>query len=58
MNTYIAFYRKNKIEVKAQTSYDAQRKAAKEFGAKKSYEVSIVLSEMSGRNIPFNCCNI
>jgi len=54
MNTYMAFYKKKKIEVKAHTSYDAQMRAAREFNAKKSYEVAIVLTETENRTIPFN----
>jgi hypothetical protein len=43
MNTYHAFYRRQQIEVTAETSYAAQQKAALQFKAKKSYEVTVVL---------------
>jgi len=51
MNGYLAFYRKKKIEVFAETSYEAQQKAAKEFKARKSYEVVVVLAEKDGKQV-------
>jgi hypothetical protein len=45
MNGYIAIWRSKKIEVYAETSYEAQQKAQKEFGNKKGYEISVVLAE-------------
>ncbi len=51
MNTYQAFYRKKKTTVEAPTSLDAQRKAATYFKAKKSYEVTVVLTEKNGKQI-------
>jgi hypothetical protein len=50
-NGYIAFYRGKKIEVYASTSYEAQQLAAKEFKAKKSYEVTVVLAERNGEQV-------
>jgi len=47
MFTYIAFYRGKQIEVKALRSYDAQLIAAKQFKAKKSYEVTVILAATS-----------
>ena len=44
MFTYIAFYKGKKIEVKALRSYDAQLLAAKQFKAKKSYEVTVIFA--------------
>ncbi len=44
-NGYIAFYKNKQMEVYAKTSYEAQQKAAKDFKAKKSYEVTVVLCE-------------
>jgi hypothetical protein len=44
MNGYIALYKNKKTEVYAKTSYEAQELAAKEFKAKKSYEVTVFLS--------------
>ena len=49
MNTYKAFYKSNKIEVMADTSYQAQLKAAKQFNAKKSYDVTVVLLAIDGQ---------
>ncbi len=51
MNGYIAFYRGKRIEVYANTSYEAQQKAAKEFKAKKSYEVTVALAEKDGEEV-------
>ena len=45
MNGYKAFYRGKTIEVYADTSYQAQQKAAAQFKAKKSWEVSVYLCE-------------
>lgn len=44
MNGYIAFYKGKTIEVYANTSYEAQQKAAAELKAKKTYEVAVVLA--------------
>ncbi len=51
MNGYIAFYRGKKMEVNAETSYQAQQKAAQAFKAKKSYEVKVVLAEKDGEQV-------
>lgn len=51
MNGYIAFYRGKKMEVNAETSYQAQQKAAQAFKAKKSYEVHVVLAEKDGEQV-------
>jgi hypothetical protein len=48
MNGYIAFYRGKRAEVYADTSYEAQQKAAIVFKAKKSYEVTVMLAEKNG----------
>jgi len=48
MNGYKAFYKKKVIDVYAETSYEAQQKAAKDFKAKKSYEVTVLLCEKNG----------
>jgi hypothetical protein len=45
MNGYKAFYKGKSIEVYADTSYQAQQKAASIFKAKKSYDVTVVLCE-------------
>jgi len=51
MNGYIAFYKNRKIEVYAETSYEAQQKAAEIFKAKKSYQVTVVLAEKDGQQV-------
>jgi len=50
-NGYIAFYKNKKCEVYADTSYEAQLKAAKKLKAKKSYDVSVVLAEKNGKQV-------
>ena len=44
MFTYIAFYKGKQLTVNALRSYDAQLIAAKQFKAKKSYEVTVMLA--------------
>lgn len=44
--TYLAYYRGRTIQVQAPSSYEAQQKAAREFGARKSYQVSVVLADV------------
>ncbi len=51
MNGYIAFYRGKRHEVHADSSYQAQQKAAQHFKAKKSYEVTVVLAEKDGQQV-------
>lgn len=51
MNGYIAFYKGKQKEVYANSSYEAQKKAAAEFKAKKSYEVTVVLAEKDGQQV-------
>ena len=51
MNGYIAFYKGRKAEVYAQTSYEAQQKAAALFKAKKEYEVTVVLAEKDSEQV-------
>lgn len=43
MNTYQAFYNDKSIQVQAETSYQAQQKAAEIFKARKSYQVDVFL---------------
>lgn len=51
MNGYIAFYKGKQIEVYAESSYAAQKKAAEQFKAKKSYEVTVMLAEKDGKQV-------
>lgn len=46
MRTYTAFYKNRQITVKADTSYAAQLEAAKQFKAKKSYDVTVILADV------------
>lgn len=48
-NGYKAFYRGKETEVYANSSYEAQQKAAQFFKAKKSYEVNVMLCELDGK---------
>ncbi|MHB1641388.1 MAG: hypothetical protein ACYCS8_01850 [Acidithiobacillus sp.] len=51
MNGYKAFYKNRQCEVMADSSYEAQKKAAVILKAKKSYEVTVVLCEKSGEQV-------
>ena len=48
---YVAFYKGRRMEVQASTSYEAQKKAAAAFKAKKSYEVTVKLAEKDGKPV-------
>lgn len=54
MNGYIAFYRGQRIEVQADTSYAAQQLAATKFKARKAHEVTVMLAEKNGQHIVHN----
>lgn len=51
MNGYICFYKGKQIEIYAETSYEAQTKAAATFRAKKAYEVTVMLAEKGGEQV-------
>ncbi len=51
MNGYIAFYKGKRLEVMAETLLAARDKAAKEFKAKKAWEVNIALAEINGNQV-------
>ena len=57
MNGYIALYKDKQIEVYADTSREAQVKAAKEFKARKEYEVSVYLCEKDGKEVVHTAVN-
>jgi hypothetical protein len=57
-NKYKAFYKGKSIEVKANSSYEAQQLAAKQFKAKKSYDVTVVLCEKAGEQITHSTASI
>lgn len=50
-NSYIALYRGKHIEVYADTTYEAQQIAAKQFKARKDYDVSVILAEKDGKQV-------
>jgi hypothetical protein len=51
MNGYICFYKGNRVEVYAETSYAAQQKAATILKAKRIYEVTVHLAEKNGETV-------
>jgi hypothetical protein len=51
MNGYVCFYKGKRIEVQANTSFEAQTKAAALFKAKRAYDVSVVLAEKDGEPV-------
>lgn len=51
MNKYLALYKGKRAEVEAETSYEAQKKAAVHFKAKKTYEVTVYLTESDGKEV-------
>jgi hypothetical protein len=51
MNGYKCFYRGKECEVYADTSYNAQQKAAVIFKARKAYEVTVFLCEENGEQV-------
>lgn len=48
---YRAFYKGKTIELYADSLYDAQKKAALIFKAKKSYDVRVYLCEKDGKQV-------
>lgn len=48
MNTYGAFYKGKEIEVQANTQFEAQKAAAKEFKVKDAWKVAIMLKAKDG----------
>lgn len=56
MNGYKAFYKGREIEVMANTSFEAQEKAAALLKVKKSYEVTVMLCEKAGQPVVHAPC--
>lgn len=50
-NGYIAFYRNKQVEVRADTSLEAQRLAAHYWRVKKSFDVTVVLAEVGSEPV-------
>ena len=48
-NGYVAFYKGKRIEVYADTIYQAQKTASEYFKTKKGWEVNVVLAEVDGK---------
>lgn len=56
MNSYVCYYRGQRIEVQAATSYEAQQKAIPQFDAGKrkkvfGHEISVCLAEIGGQQV-------
>ena len=53
MNGYICFYNGKKVEVLAETTYEAQVKAAKLLSvpAKRNYQLVVLLAEKDGKPV-------
>ncbi len=49
MNKYVAFWRQKSVVVEANTSFEAQEKAAVLLKAKKSWEITTMLAEKDGK---------
>lgn len=47
LRSYIAFYKGKRYELTATSSLKAQEAAAKHFKAKKSYDVTVMLSDVT-----------
>lgn len=60
MNGYIAIHKGRKIEVHAETSYEAQCEAAKLLGVKdsKRHEITVVLCEKQGQQVTHSTSSI
>jgi len=54
MNTYHTFYKGKKLELKSDTSFNAQKMAALYFKAKKNWEVTVVLVAKGDTVVPFD----
>lgn len=44
-HNYVCFYRDKKIDIRACTSYEAQRRAAQHFKAKQPWKVTVVFAD-------------
>lgn len=52
MNRYLVIDKHNRQGyVEANTSYEAQQKGARMMGAKKGYEITVVLLEVDGKEV-------
>jgi hypothetical protein len=53
MNGYVAFHKGRRTEIQADTSYDAQKKAAAfwKVPEKKRHEITVMLAETNGAQV-------
>ncbi len=51
MNGYVCFYKSKRVEVYADTSHQAQLKAAGMLKVKKAYEITVMLAEKNGEAV-------
>ena len=51
MNGYKAFYKGRELDIYANSSYEAQKLATAQFRARKSYDVTVILCELSGSQV-------
>lgn len=53
MNGYVAFYNQRRIEVYADTSYEAQQKAAEQLKVppRRRHQVTVCLAEKNGEQV-------
>lgn len=54
MNGYICLFKGKRVEVFADTSYQAQQKASALLKARKSYEVVVMLAQLDGKQYTHN----
>jgi hypothetical protein len=58
VNGYIALYRGRRAEIFADTSREAQQKAAAIFKARKVWEVSVYMVEKNGETVTYSTSSI
>jgi len=58
MNGYIAIYKCKKIEVLADSIYQAQQKAQSIFKCKKGYDINIMLAEVDHKQVIHSTASI
>ena len=51
MNGYICFYKNKRIEIYANTTYEAQLEAARKLNVRRSSEISVHLAERDGEQV-------
>ncbi len=53
MNGYVCFYARKRVEVYANSSYEAQVKAAEQLNVpvKKRHQITVVLAEKDGQQV-------